>query len=1075
MYGNNSGFNGTLNIYQLSVYAYFEETTPLSTIILHPLGNYGGSRYQPTAADGNFNGVCPDIYIYSRGTIPSNRMVDPNGFNPQSHWTCAGGGGTIYLRGGTIPPGSNNLNTTLVVEAENSSLNGAFYLYGNLAGNSTLSFHGTSPGIFKPNVSEFYGDLKFLALINTGAGSETYSFNDVNSVPRSTSRLFFDGTYKTGSTYPLYFYFNNGTDTNWTINNPVYIGEKVNFYVETSPYKANKLTLNNTLQIGLSDGAVVTTSPVFVSPLAFGTGAVIVLDVVNSSKYDNFTCSNETIGISLATLNITVNSSFMNSFNRRIIATNSNMTGQSFAAVNIEGNSTPASLIYYGGGINFTLEGLCPNGWSGTGVESDPCQITECNSINKPNFYYRLQNNISATGNCFIINASNITFDGQNNIIRSSNGFGTGMIFNNSNFSTFKNTNISNFVIDLAFYSSPDMLVTENIIENFSSIGVYNSFCDRAVISYNNISSTRANGIYGTRLENSLNMTILGNRVRSMQEGIDVQQNSNYARVLNNTVSDFVRRGIVFWNNQYGYIEGNNATNCSWDGITFLASNHSVIKNNQLTGNTNGVDFNSGTYNLTFEGNNIANNSDYGLKVEDHVDGMRFYWNNLSNNLDGGIAFLFGVVQTNLSIYNNLFNNSANIYVSAGGITSTSNSFNTSLSYSRNIINGRYIGGNFWTNSSATGFSDTCIDSAGDGICDLSYNLSKMSGGIIGFDYLPLSVPDFTAPSLTIIYPENASYTNNVSALNYTYSDLHTGFCWYSRNNGASNSSSVVAGINFSGVTSNEGTNNWGLYCVDGAENSNSTNITFFKDSAPPSITLSKSSSTTSSLIININAVDEGTGVASCSSSRGIISGITSVSDSGLECGTFYDYNVNCSDYMNFSDIGQISLSTDNCPGSSGGTVISDLSGAIDLSQGYDGKILLGEILQFNLGSQRHSIFLQILTQNSATFKISSESQIVTLKVGEEKYLDLSGSGVNDFYIKLNNVSYRRADITIKTLGSSVETPAGGAAQYIPLFSTERGDVASWLSFYLAIITLIVALILLVRIFFKKHKKHSKK
>jgi hypothetical protein len=50
-----------------------------------------------------------------------------------------------------------------------------------------------------------------------------------------------------------------------------------------------------------------------------------------------------------------------------------------------------------------------------------------------------------------------------------------------------------------------------------------------------------------------------------------------------------------------------------------------------------------------------------------------------------------------------------------------------------NIIGYPCIGGNYWTNSSATGFSDTCTDSDWDGICDSNY-----SSAANNTDYLPL-------------------------------------------------------------------------------------------------------------------------------------------------------------------------------------------------------------------------------------------------------------------------------------------------------------------------------------------------
>jgi hypothetical protein len=88
---------------------------------------------------------------------------------------------------------------------------------------------------------------------------------------------------------------------------------------------------------------------------------------------------------------------------------------------------------------------------------------------------------------------------------------------------------------------------------------------------------------------------------------------------------------------------------------------------------------------------------------------------------------------------------------------------------------------------------------------------------------------DTINPNIEIIYPENTTYTINVSELNYSYYDENPDSCWYSRDNGETNSSIVSAGTNFTDVISIEGSNTWILYCNDTFNNQNSTSITFIK------------------------------------------------------------------------------------------------------------------------------------------------------------------------------------------------------------------------------------------------------
>ena len=97
---------------------------------------------------------------------------------------------------------------------------------------------------------------------------------------------------------------------------------------------------------------------------------------------------------------------------------------------------------------------------------------------------------------------------------------------------------------------------------------------------------------------------------------------------------------------------------------------------------------------------------------------------------------------------------------------------------------------------------------------------------------------DSIFPVINITYPENLTYSVNVTELNYTYSDTNPGACWWSNNSGNVNSTSIAAGLNFTNVESADGSNTWTLYCNDSLGNTNSSVITFYKSINPPNITL---------------------------------------------------------------------------------------------------------------------------------------------------------------------------------------------------------------------------------------------
>src|SRR3989344_3250665 len=66
---------------------------------------------------------------------------------------------------------------------------------------------------------------------------------------------------------------------------------------------------------------------------------------------------------------------------------------------------------------------------------------------------------------------------------------------------------------------------------------------------------------------------------------------------------------------------------------------------------------------------------------------------------------------------------------------------------------------------------------------------------------------DETAPSVSIVYPTNVTYTSHIDAINYTASDnFALSSCWYSLNLGITNTS-ISCGVNVTGITSSAGSN----------------------------------------------------------------------------------------------------------------------------------------------------------------------------------------------------------------------------------------------------------------------------
>ena len=112
-----------------------------------------------------------------------------------------------------------------------------------------------------------------------------------------------------------------------------------------------------------------------------------------------------------------------------------------------------------------------------------------------------------------------------------------------------------------------------------------------------------------------------------------------------------------------------------------------------------------------------------------------------------------------------------------------------------------------------------------------------------GWDWSFYLYGEYGKPQVTIVYPEDgSSYPSTTQDLNYTYTGL-ADRCWYSTNFGSTNSSTVSAGTNFTGLSASEGSNTWTVYCNNTGGIGNAT-TTFSVDSTTPIIEISSPNGT---------------------------------------------------------------------------------------------------------------------------------------------------------------------------------------------------------------------------------------
>ncbi|MGC8580018.1 MAG: right-handed parallel beta-helix repeat-containing protein, partial [bacterium] len=369
---------------------------------------------------------------------------------------------------------------------------------------------------------------------------------------------------------------------------------------------------------------------------------------------------------------------------------------------------------------------------------------------------------------------------------------------------------------DIYVYGSKNVSIIYGTFYDHSNDGVYNIYIinsNYSVLSNNSITSNGGDLVYlknfnysnimennivwtgggfgvtgdGLYLNYSNNNKIENNIITNIEsccisgDGIDIYD-SEYNVLNNNIINYYPNNGLsiyyssnsiifnnkVSWNGGYGiYIDGssninmidNKVNNNHQDGIyAYYFDKNSLINNSIYRNGGNGLDlFYSDSNNIS--SNQIYNNGNYGVNIL-YSKSNYFYSNTVYNNNNYGINLYYA---SNNLIYNNLFNNTNNV-----DITYSTDYWNTSLTYGKNILNGLVIGGNAWLSPNGKGFSQVMSPSPlNPDICNESYVISGKN-----VDYLPLK------------YPQKAFYT-----ITFTESGLPSGTQWSVTLNGTTKTS----------------------------------------------------------------------------------------------------------------------------------------------------------------------------------------------------------------------------------------------------------------------------------------------
>lgn len=289
----------------------------------------------------------------------------------------------------------------------------------------------------------------------------------------------------------------------------------------------------------------------------------------------------------------------------------------------------------------------------------------------------------------FLVNCKNNDIF-SNNI---SNNTRWGIIFNKSP----SNNKISNNQIlnGMLISGENNHFISNYIKEGFSLSG------DNNLLSSNHIFGSNSNGIDMTY---STNCTIILNDIyNNSWDGIDVTSHSNNNNISKNHIYQN-RNGISLGVAHTNHINSNYIFNNSQSGFEVHSSPDNSIISNSITNNSQyGIYLKFESDNNIIKNNIIKNNYNYGIFIEK----LRHFTEYPSDNI----------------IYNNYFEN-----INNSADNTSENQWYTTKTLDVNIVNGLYIGGNYWSDYSG-------IDGDEDLIGDTPY---LISGGGNNQDIYPL-------------------------------------------------------------------------------------------------------------------------------------------------------------------------------------------------------------------------------------------------------------------------------------------------------------------------------------------------
>ena len=256
----------------------------------------------------------------------------------------------------------------------------------------------------------------------------------------------------------------------------------------------------------------------------------------------------------------------------------------------------------------------------------------------------------------------------------------------------------------------------------------------------------------------------------------------------------------------------------------------------------------------------------------------------------------------------------------------------------------------------------------------------------------------------------------------------------------------------------------WANDSLDNLNKTESIGITI--DNTAPTITLSKTDSTTGSLELAI-AISDTIGVNTCTVNRAgaVITGSGAsqkLVEHGLACGISYSYTVTCTDSLSHSGVSTAtSFSTKNC----GGGSVSSSSGETttwtntfsvkneQFTEGFTKQLVSKQRMKVIVNGGTHHVGVKSLTATKAVIEIASDPISVELAVGGEAKVDVLDDRYYDIYVKLNSITNGKADVTVQKIHELIPASAEGplsttgedvTGQPLGEVETDEGGFPAW-------------------------------